>query len=119
MWKYVLCCNSWVTVGLFCFRVKYEVKVEMRTCLSSTCTRLLLEMDTESRHKHKRKSDRDEAGDGHRKKRKHKKDDDGEAKRHSARSKHKAVTIVEDDVGMEGLWVEKNLDMDGQNVRSS
>ncbi|KAH9942920.1 CwfJ C-terminus 1-domain-containing protein-like protein [Amylocystis lapponica] len=62
-----------------------------------------------SRHKHSR----DKTGSEHKSKRKHKSDKDGSRKRHrKAEDEH--MHIVDDDANDDDMWVEKNIDMDGE-----
>ena len=69
---------------------------------------------TRSKHRHSREND----GDSEKKSRKrHKHEEDGDRK-HKKKRKHedKGSRIVDDDPD-EDLWVEKNIDMDGERVR--
>ncbi|KAH8114621.1 CwfJ C-terminus 1-domain-containing protein-like protein [Phellopilus nigrolimitatus] len=73
--------------------------------------------DTEHRSsKHKRHHDKDKDGEHKSKKRsKHDKDDDRHRDEHRPKKRHdKKVKIIDDDPD-EAMWVEKNIDMDGEN----
>ncbi len=77
--------------------------------------------DRPSSSKHKRHHEKDRDSE-HRTKKKHKHDDDERAserrsKKRSSKGKDK-LNIIDDDPD-EDLWVEKNIDMDGENVRMS
>lgn len=53
----------------------------------------------------------------HKKKKRHHKSE-GESKSSSKkRDKHQAVKVVDDDVDDDEMWVERNIDVDGQHVR--
>ena len=62
----------------------------------------------EKSRKNKRRVD--ESEDDRRHKKKSKKE------RHERRSKHKTVKVVDDDPDMDDMWVEKDINMDGENV---
>jgi hypothetical protein len=68
--------------------------------------------------KHSSKSKREKDRDGDKSKKRHKhRDDDGE--RHGHKRKRKdgdKLHVVDDDLN-EDMWVEKNIDMDGERVR--
>lgn len=67
-------------------------------------------MPSESDRKHKRKSE--DKYEDHKHKKRRKDASDGRRK-----DKHKAITVVEDNPDEEEIWVETNIDVDGQNVR--
>ena len=66
--------------------------------------------------KHKRRAEEDE--DDRRKKKKSKKErHEREGKKEKERrNKYKAVKVVDDDPDMDDIWVEKDIDMGGENV---
>lgn len=70
--------------------------------------------DSDPDRKHKKRAREDEEGKS-RKKHKHRKGDKG--KERDKRGEHK-VEIVDDDPNDEGLWVEKDITMDGERVRN-
>lgn len=51
-------------------------------------------------------------------KRRHKHDDDSDRK-HKRKRKDEGSTIVDDDHDEEDMWVEKNIDMDGDRVSTN
>ena len=67
--------------------------------------------DTKRSSKHKHKHDKDE----HKSKRKHKSEKESSRKRSRKDEEH--LRIVDDDVADDDMWVEKNIDMDGERVR--
>jgi len=67
--------------------------------------------DSDSDRKHKKRAREEEEGKGSRKKHKHRKSKGKE------RGEHK-VEIVDDDPNDEGMWVEKDITMDGERVRN-
>lgn len=76
-----------------------------------------MDATSSSRHRHKRSHDKDHDKDrdsGGRKRAKH--------KHHSSKSSKKnedSLHVVDDDVDDEDMWVEKNVDMDGEKVLSN
>ena len=63
-------------------------------------------------------SKRSRDGPGHGTKKKHKSSHrDSESKRKRRHSAHDSVRITDDDPNDDDLWVEKNIDMDGEGVR--
>lgn len=68
-----------------------------------------------SKHKHSRDTDGERTS-----KKRHKHDEDG-SRKHKKKRKHedKGTRIVDDDPDEEDMWVEKNIDMDGERVRVS
>jgi hypothetical protein len=72
-----------------------------------------------------RSKERDRGGDldrKHKKRRKHEDDYEGSGRRHKLRKKDKGtkgahLAIVDDDVDDADIWVEKNIDMEGERVR--
>lgn len=69
-------------------------------------------MDIEHARKHKRKGSHH---DHDRKKSKKRHNEDGSSKS-SKKGRHKAVNLVDDDVEDDQMWVEHNIDVDGQHV---
>jgi len=76
-----------------------------------------LESSSRKRSKHKRSDDK-EREHSSRKKHKHDRDDPSRKKHKHKRDKHSTggVQIVDDDPDDEDMWVEKNIDMDGEKV---
>ncbi len=76
----------------------------------------------DSKEKEKHRS-RDKDDRKHKKRRKHEDDlEDDTGRKHKHRKKDKGtkeekLEIVDDDVSDDGMWVEKNIDMDGERVR--
>lgn len=71
-----------------------------------------MEVDTGATFsKHKRSRDK---GDREHKKKRHRSDKD--TSKHKSKTEHK-TRIVDDDVDDEDMWMEKNIDMDGEKVR--
>ncbi|KAI0712218.1 CwfJ C-terminus 1-domain-containing protein-like protein [Earliella scabrosa] len=66
--------------------------------------------DTKRSSKHKHKHDKDERE--HKSKRKHKSEKESSRKRSRKDEEH--LRIVDDDVADDDMWVEKNIDMDGE-----
>lgn len=76
-------------------------------------------MDRASSSKHKRHHDKEKDGD-HRSKKRHKygddeRDSERRSKKRSSKGKDK-LNIIDDDPD-EDMWVEKNIDVNGENVR--
>jgi len=71
--------------------------------------------DSDPDRKHKKRAREDEEGKGSRKKHKHRKSEKG--KERDKKGEHK-VEIVDDDPNDEGMWVEKDITMDGERVRN-
>lgn len=69
-------------------------------------------MPSDTERKHKRKSE--ENSDSHKHKKRRKEVKDGKRKKES----HKAITVVDDNAEDEEMWVESNIDVDGQHVRT-
>lgn len=70
---------------------------------------------------HDRDRDRD-SDRKHKKRRKHEDDYEGSKRKHKHRKRNKGdkgekLSIVDDDVNDDDMWVEKNIDMDGERVR--
>ena len=66
-----------------------------------------------SRHKHRHDKDNRE----HKSKRKHKSDKESSSRKRSRKDTEDHLHVVDDDVNDEDMWVEKNIDMDGEVVR--
>lgn len=97
--------------------------------------------EREERHRSSKQKDRDREKDKHRsrdkdrdrnkdterkhkKRRKHEDDHEGSGRQHKHRRKEKGdkavhLSIVDDDVNDDDMWVEKNIDMEGERVRVS
>jgi hypothetical protein len=71
-------------------------------------------MDVDRERKHKRKGSHHEHD---RKKSKKRHGEDSHSKS-SKKSRHKAVNVVDDDAEDDQMWVEHNIDVDGQHVSS-
>jgi hypothetical protein len=68
--------------------------------------------------KHSSKSKREKDRDSDKSKKRHKhRDDDGERHGHKRKRKDEDKLHVVDDDLNEDMWVEKNIDMDGERVR--
>lgn len=65
--------------------------------------------------KHKRRHRDEDAESKTRKKDKHDKDETSKKRHKTEKSKKEKVRVIDDDAG-EDVWVEKNIDMDGENV---
>jgi hypothetical protein len=61
---------------------------------------------------------REKEGDKKSKKRR-KHDDDGRKHKHRRKGSDSKLQIVDDDVNEDNMWVEKNIDMDGERVSST
>jgi len=70
----------------------------------------------EKSRKHKRRADEDEDDRRHRKKSKKDRHERVGKKEKEGHSKRKAVKVVDDDLDMDDMWVEKDINMDGENV---
>ena len=70
--------------------------------------------DAKHSSKHRHRHDKE----GHRSKRKHKSEKDGSSRKRSRKDDGDHLKIVDDDPNDEDMWVEKNIDMDGDIVRS-
>lgn len=75
-------------------------------------------MPSDSERKHKRKSDDNSEHKKHKKRRKDDYDDTRKSSKHR-KDKQKGLTIVDDDPEDTEMWVESNIDVDGQYVRFS
>lgn len=65
--------------------------------------------------KHKRSHDKDPE---RKNKKRHKHDDEGRSKKRKRSDKdHGKLHITDDDPDEDDMWVEKNIDMDGERVR--
>ena len=74
-------------------------------------------MDPEEKsRKHKRRADDDEDNRRHKKKSKKERHERDGRKEKERPSKHKAVKVVDDDPDMDDMWVEKEINVDGENV---
>ena len=67
-----------------------------------------------SKHKHRRDKDDRE----HKSKRKHKSEEGGSSRKRSRQDDREHLHIVDEDVNDEDMWVEKNIDMEGEVVRT-
>lgn len=77
-------------------------------------TRMGHDKDREPRvSKHKRSHDKDPE---RKSKKRHKHDHDGEGSSHKRKRKDK-VNVLDEDMDGDDMWVEKNIDMDGERVR--
>jgi hypothetical protein len=68
-------------------------------------------MGDDKKSKHKHRDDRE-----HSSKKRHRHRDEEERKHKKKRKEEKHLNIVEDDAD-DDMWVEKNIDMDGEKVR--
>jgi len=74
-------------------------------------------MDPEKKsRKNKRRVDEGEDDRHHKKKFKKERHEREGKKEKERRSKHKAMKVVDDDPDMDDMWVEKDINMDGENV---
>lgn len=74
-------------------------------------------MDPEEKsRKLKRRAGDDEDNRRHKKKSKKERHERDGKKEKERRSKHKAVKVVDDDPNMDDMWVEKEINVDGENV---
>ena len=87
---------------------------------SDTLLHLSLDMGRdESKHSSKHKRSHDLGGDHeHRHKKRHKdRGDEGSSSKRKKEKRHRGETrIVDDDVNDEDMWVEKNIDLEGEIV---
>ena len=74
--------------------------------------------DDNARHSAKHKSRHDKDDREHKSKRRHKSDKESSRKR-SRKVDSDRLHIVDDDVNDDDMWVEKNIDMEGEVVRGS
>jgi len=70
----------------------------------------------EKSRKHKRRMDESEDDRRHKKKSKKERHEREGKKEKERRSKHKAMKVVDDDPDMDDMWVEKDINGDGENV---
>ena len=75
--------------------------------------------DTKRSSKHKHRHDKDDRDREHKSKRKHHKSDKESSRKRSRKDGADHLHIVDDDPGDEDMWVEKNIDMEGEQVRST
>ena len=74
-------------------------------------------MDPEEKsRKNKRRVDESEDDRRHKKKSKKERHERQGKKEKERRSKHKAVKVVDDDPHMDDMWVEKDINIDGEDV---
>lgn len=75
--------------------------------------------DDHKRSKHKHRKERDDEGE--KKSKKRTKHEDDTERKHRKKRKHETKDsgsrVVDDDVDDEDMWVEKNIDMEGEKVR--
>jgi hypothetical protein len=71
-------------------------------------------MDAPKERSGKRKSSYQD--EEHKKKKKHHKSDGGSKSSSRKKDRHKAIKVVDDDADDEDMWVEHNIDVDGQHV---
>ena len=67
--------------------------------------------EPKERHSKRKASRHDE--EGKRKKKHHKEEQDSKSKK---KDRHKAIKVVDDDAEDDEMWVEHNIDVDGQHV---
>lgn len=74
--------------------------------------------DKDRRHKHSSR-DKDEEQKSTKKRHRHDRDEDDHGAHKSKKHKHRkdeALTVVDHDLNEDDMWVEKNIDMDGERV---
>lgn len=71
--------------------------------------------DDDTKSKHRSRHDRDDRE--HKSKRRHKSDKEGSSRKRSRKDDAEHLHIVDDDVNDDDMWVEKNIDMEGEVVR--
>ena len=72
--------------------------------------------DSKRSSKHKHRHDKDDRE--HKSKRKHKSGKEGSSRKRSRKDTADHLHVVDDDVNDEDMWVEKNIDMEGEVVRA-
>lgn len=72
--------------------------------------------DSKHSSKHKRSHESGER-DRHKSKKRHKSHKDESGKHRDKKDRH-ATKIVDDDINDDDMWMEKNIDMDGERVRA-
>ena len=82
---------------------------------SETLQLAMTDVEQHRSSKHKKRHRDEESSSRSKKHDKH--DKDRESKRRHKSEKSKKVRVIDDDAD-EDVWVEKNIDMDGENVRS-
>ena len=72
--------------------------------------------DSKRSSKHKHRLDKDDRE--HKSKRKHKSEEGSSSRKRSRKDDGEHLHIVDEDVNDEDMWVEKNIDMEGEVVRT-